>query len=150
MDRKLGHRADVPRLLIHQGYLALHRGQREAATGLFHESLGRFREIGLARGVAEAIAGLAAVAAAGGLAAQAVRAARFWGAAEVIYARAGMLPWPADVRERERYLPPARACLTEAAFAAAWAAGRALSLDEAAVEALAFADPAAASLVDSV
>jgi tetratricopeptide (TPR) repeat protein len=150
LDRKLGHRADVPRLLHNQGYLALHRGQRDAASGLFHESLARFREIGLARGVAEAIAGLAAVAAAGGTEAEAVRAARFWGAAEAIYGRAGMVPWPADIRERERYLPLARASLTEAAFAAAWAAGRALSLDEAAAEALAFAVPAAASLVDSV
>jgi predicted ATPase/DNA-binding SARP family transcriptional activator len=150
LDRKLGHRADVPRLLHNQGYLALHRDQRDAASALFHESLARFREIGLARGVAEAIAGLAAVAAAGGTEAEAARAARFWGAAEAIYGRAGMVPWPADIRERERYLPPARARLTEAAFAAARAAGRALSLDEAAAEALGFAVPVPSSLVDSV
>jgi hypothetical protein len=49
--------------------------------------------------------------------------------------------WPTDAAEHARYVALARACLEEAAFDAAWAAGRALPLDAAATEALALELP---------
>ncbi|NTU83830.1 MAG: hypothetical protein HGA45_31400, partial [Chloroflexales bacterium] len=45
-------------------------------------------------------------------------------------------PWPADQAERARYEPLARATLGDAAYNAGYAAGAALSLEEAIAEAL--------------
>jgi predicted ATPase/DNA-binding CsgD family transcriptional regulator len=135
LDRRLGLGADVPRLLHNQGFVALHRGEPATAVGLFRESLAQFRAIGLRRGIAEAIAGLAAAAATAGTSDGAGRAARLWGAADVIFEAERLAPWRVDRAEAERYQRSARARLSDAAFAAAWAAGRELSLDGAIADA---------------
>src|SRR4051794_37127340 len=68
------------------------------------------------------LAGLAAVAASSG---QAAEAARLWGAAEALHETVGTPVWPSDRRERLRYQPIARAQLDPASWQAAWQEGRA-------------------------
>jgi hypothetical protein len=77
--------------------------------------------------------GLAGVAAARG---QSERAARLWGAAEAL--RDSMRPdTPTDLQPLEECdLAAARCALGEAAFAAAWAKGRALPLEQVVADAL--------------
>lgn len=76
---------------------------------------------------------------------QAEQAARFFGAAEALRERHGLALVPVERPRLERAMAPARARLTRAAFAAAFAAGRALPLEEAIAEALAVADTVAAA-----
>jgi len=64
------------------------------------------------------------------------RAARLWGAAEHLRVTLGCRPAPAARVNYERLLVQARAQLGEEAFAAAWAVGEALSLEQAIAEAL--------------
>jgi hypothetical protein len=59
-----------------------------------------------------------------------------WGAAEHLRAALGCRPAPAARATYERQFVLARAHLGDSAFAAAWAAGEALSLDQAIAEAL--------------
>jgi non-specific serine/threonine protein kinase len=64
------------------------------------------------------------------------RAARLWGAAAALREAHG-LHLPALLRARsEGYAAAARAQVGEAAFAAAWAAGRAMTLEQAVADAL--------------
>jgi tetratricopeptide (TPR) repeat protein len=80
------------------------------------------------------LAGLGSAAALGG---QPERAARLWGAAERLRQSIGCRPAPASRATYERAMSIAHAALGDDVYAAAWAAGRALSLDAAVAEALA-------------
>jgi non-specific serine/threonine protein kinase len=73
-----------------------------------------------------------------------VRAARLFGAAEALRERVGAAPHPPWRAEHERWMATAWVELGEEAFAAAWAEGRALSLDQAIADALAAAAPVTA------
>ena len=84
------------------------------------------RELGDRRALAGCWEGLARVAGALG---QPGRAAWLFGAAEVLRDTLGAPLAPADRADNEREIAAARAVLGEEAFAAAWAEGRALSLD---------------------
>jgi len=64
------------------------------------------------------------------------RAARLWGAAERLRQAIGCRPAPAARATYERALAASRAQLGEEAFAAAWAEGNAMSLEQAIEEAL--------------
>jgi predicted ATPase len=64
------------------------------------------------------------------------RAARLWGAAERLQQSIGCRPAPAARTTYERALAVARGQLGEDAFAAAWAEGRAMTLEQAVTEAL--------------
>jgi class 3 adenylate cyclase len=72
----------------------------------------------------------------GGHVFKAERAARLWGAAERLQQVIGCKPAPTARATYERALAQARAQLGEAAFAAAWAFGRALTLEQAITAAL--------------
>jgi hypothetical protein len=85
-------------------------------------------------GIAWCLAGLGSAAA---LDNQPERAAGLWGAAERLQQAKGGRPAPTARATYERALLVARAQSSEPAFAAAWAAGRALSLEQAIAEALA-------------
>ena len=65
------------------------------------------------------------------------RAARLWGTVEVLRETTRKRTAPGSRATYERALAAARAQLGEEAFAAAWAAGRALTLEQAIAEALA-------------
>ena len=117
------------------GTAALAQGHLRAATTQYTESLRTFQELG-DPGIIWSLAGLGSVAAMGD---QAERAARLWGATEALRERSGKRVAPASRATYESALAAAQAQLGNEAFAAAWAAGRALSIDEAVAEALAAA-----------
>ena len=91
--RSQGATIDTPRLIHNLGYVALHQSDLARARALFIESLAAFRNYRSRRGVAECLAGLAAVALAQG---DGTRAARLWGAAEALREAAGTAMWAAD------------------------------------------------------
>jgi len=131
--RSQGSSVDTPRLIHNLGYVTLHQGDIMRASALFIESLAAFREQRSQRGVAECLAGLAAVAQARE---DGTRAARLWGAAEALREAAGVAMWAADRVEYERQIAALRAGMDERALAEAWAAGRALPPEQAIAEAL--------------
>jgi DNA-binding CsgD family transcriptional regulator len=113
--------------------LALRQGDPAAARGRFAAGLRAAQAAGFRWRAVEALEGLAAVAAGAGRAAGALRLA---GAAAAVREGSEMRPAPAEREEVERWLAPARRALRAEAAAAAWAAGQALSLDEAVAAAL--------------
>jgi predicted ATPase/DNA-binding SARP family transcriptional activator len=126
--RELDSRGGMASSLHNLGYVAHGQGDERRARALFGESLALFRELGDRRGIAEALAGLAGVATATG---QPERAARLFGAAEALLAAIGVQLWPSNRADYDRDLAAARGRLDEASFMAAWAQGRAMSIDRA-------------------
>jgi predicted ATPase len=117
------------------GYLALTAGELPAAARRFRESLDDTCNGGWDGATVENLYALAATARER---AQWERAARLLGAADAGQERrGGTLPEQIGRRERERTLTAARKHLSEPAYAAAYAAGRALALEQAVQEALA-------------
>ncbi len=133
--RSLGSRTEFPRLIHNLGYLALRAGDTALARERFVESLAGFGDIEMVRGLAEATAGLAAVAACVGTPEAARQAARLWGAAAVALNGEGRPVWPADQAEWIYYQALARAVLGADAFHAAKETGRGLLLATAVSEA---------------
>ena len=126
---------------LNLGYTVLYLGDDHQAVSFFRQALSLSRERNEKRGVVDSLAGFAAVAAARG---KAEAAARLYGAAEAQYQ--GLLTEGktidslidlVDRREFERYQGICRDRLGEAAFEAAWAEGRGLTLEQALAEALA-------------
>jgi tetratricopeptide (TPR) repeat protein len=126
---------------LNLGYTVLYRGDDEQALTLFTQALSLSKELDRKMRVIDCLAGFAAVAAARG---KAEAAARLYGAAEAQYQ--GLLTEgktldslidPVDRREFERYQAICRDRLEEAAFEAAWEAGRMLTLEQALAEAIA-------------
>ncbi len=97
------------------------------------------RELGRQWEIAACLEGLAEVAAGQD---RPRRAARLWGAAEVIRERLGAPLPPAGRSRFAASVARARATLGDGAFEAAWAEGRALPLDQAVASALAADDRA--------
>jgi tetratricopeptide (TPR) repeat protein len=106
------------------------------------ESLAIRRRIGDRHGIAYSLEALAALEAAEGATRAsegepgALRAARLWSAAEALREEIGSPMPPSERVEYDRQLREARAAVGEAGFAAAWAEGRALTLEEAISRAL--------------
>ena len=121
--------------LINLAKVAREQGDYARAAALYRESLALRWAQGEKPHIAGCLRGLASVAAA---ARQYVRAARLYGAAEAAREAIGA-PMPRHHARSEQAVARARAGLGEPAFAAAWAAGRALPLAEAVAEALAVA-----------
>ena len=119
---------DQARLIHTMGYMALHDGDTELAEEQFRAALNAFRKLGNKRGLAECLAGLAAVGAATGRAAW---AAVLLGAAEAQITLSGASWWPADRVEVERTRALLGQALDEPAFTRAGEQGRALDLEEA-------------------
>jgi len=125
------------------GLVARRQGDRVAARSRYRESLALRRELGDRRGIAECLEGLAEEDR--GTApcrdqtpsqGQPERAARLLGAAEALRTRIGA-PLPPHRRpEYETHRAALRVTLGEAAYTAAWSAGRALTWEEAVAEAL--------------
>jgi predicted ATPase/transcriptional regulator with XRE-family HTH domain len=122
LHQELGNRSEAPRLLHNLGYIALHQGDITRASSSFQDSLRQFQQLGMARGIAENLAGLAAILA---IQAQPEAAARLWGAAEALHESEATPTWPADRREHLRYQAIARSQLDPASWEAAWRQGRA-------------------------
>ena len=126
--RELGDNWGIAFAEASLGIVAWYRRDYERAAALYKESLTLRSELGDKRGTATCLVGLAGVAGALG---QAERAAVLFGAAEALREAIG-LPLPPFIRDDyERYVAAARGMLDGAAFAAAWARGRAMTLEQA-------------------
>jgi non-specific serine/threonine protein kinase len=116
-----------------QAMVARRQGEYGRAQALLKESLALWREIEDIRGLALFVLGMAGIAAAQG---QAMRAACLCGAVEALREAAGA-PLTGFYRiDCQRIADTARTHLDEATFAAAWAEGRAMSLEQAIAYAL--------------
>ena len=120
--RDIGDKVGMALTLNVLGTVIHAQGDDERATALYEESLALRRELGDKHGLAECLEGLAGVA----VAQQHLeRAARLLGAAETLREATGA-PLSPDERARyDRSVSAVRAGLGEAAFAAAWATGKA-------------------------
>ena len=132
IQRELGDKSGMAFSLRLLGRVAVREGDLTSARTLLAESLELFTEVGDTGGVADAIEAMAEAASAAG---DAERALRLAGAAaahrEVIH-----VPLAGPDREQlERSLEAARTKLGAAAAQRVFAAGRALALDQAVVEA---------------
>jgi non-specific serine/threonine protein kinase len=137
-QRAPGQTWGLSAILRWRGDLARARGDLAGALAHYRESLALAGDSGHRLWQADALEGVAAVAAAWG---QPERAARLHGAAAAVREQMGeaVPPWVRPARERD--LAAARAALAPDAFDAAWAAGAALPLEAAVAEAI--ADPRA-------
>ena len=132
MQREMGDLRGIANTLGSLGNAARSQGDDGRARALYEESLAILRELGDRRGIAESLEMFAALA----VAQQPERAARLFGAAEALR-EAIRAPRPViDRADYERQVAATCAALGEEAFGAAWAEGRALSLEEAIQNAL--------------
>jgi predicted ATPase/DNA-binding SARP family transcriptional activator len=132
ISRGLDHSYIIAGSLVNLGLALVRLGEHEEARSCVRESLVIWQEMGDRDHVVRALECLAQVVFAQG---QAERMARLLGVAE---AQRGTLHAPLPPGERASYdcVAPARAALGEEAFAAAWAAGRAMPLQQAVAYAL--------------
>jgi tetratricopeptide (TPR) repeat protein len=128
MYREADALGDHARLVHTLGYMALHDGDRERADSQFLESLAAFRRLGNKRGMAECLAGLAAVGAQSG---RSEWAATLLSAAEAQMTAGGAAWWPADRIEIERTRRLLKEALGEAEFARLWEQGQGMDLEAA-------------------
>ncbi len=134
--RELGDEWAIADTLTYVGQSAHAQGDYTQARDLFKESLARWRVIGTLqwKGVNDCLNGLACICA---LYRQFEEAARLFAAAEALHElRRGSLPLASHPSAEDKYTG-LQTELGEAAFAAAWAAGRALSAEAAVDYALA-------------
>jgi predicted ATPase/DNA-binding CsgD family transcriptional regulator len=132
--RAQGDKRGIAACLGNLGLLSIEQGNHRSAAVFLRESLNMSREVGSKQGVIERLAGLAGVAVAEG---QPKRVARLLGAAEVGLGKIGGHWYTHDRLEFESRVKAARVALGDAAFAAAWAEGRAMTLEQAIEYALA-------------
>jgi predicted ATPase/DNA-binding SARP family transcriptional activator len=119
-------------ILRHLAQLACRQGNYAAARVALEESLSLTQKRRSPRSVSYLLGAFAALAVAQG---RPERAARLLGAADAMRVSMGTPLSPADRAEHEGHVAAARAQIDEAAFAAAWAEGSALTPEEAADEA---------------
>lgn len=137
--RELGDRDTFPLSSKNLGLVALAQGEPARAHAYLTESLAQFQEQGNKRRCAECLEGLAEVAT---VQAQPERAARLWGAAELLREAIGAPLRPITRQTYECAVSAAHAQLDEATFAAVWADGRALTIEQAIAYALTIAEAA--------
>jgi predicted ATPase/DNA-binding CsgD family transcriptional regulator len=138
IQRGLGHRRGMVVSLTNLGSLIQRRGDHVRAEALYRESLTLVIELGDRRRTAACLEGLAVAA---GTRGAAERAARLFGAADGLREAAGVTLPPPHRAAHDARVGAARATLRPEVFASAWAAGRAMSLDQAVRYALRDADP---------
>jgi non-specific serine/threonine protein kinase len=135
LHRGLGKEPAVANALVNLAWVAYFEGDYGRARLLVEESLALFRDLGGRAGCAECLLLMAGLALAQG---HAERAARLGAAAEALRTAVGasLLSSPAVSAQMRRGLNACRSALGEEAFAVAWAAGLALTLEQAIAYAL--------------
>jgi predicted ATPase/DNA-binding SARP family transcriptional activator len=131
--QELGIRSGAAVSLSSLGIVAQYQGDEARAAARFEESLMIFREVGEKLGIAGCLEGFAGLAESAG---QPQRAAQLFGAAASLRDSLGAPVPPAERADYDRRVAATRAALGEQSFAAAWAAGRALTLEQAIAQAL--------------
>jgi predicted ATPase/DNA-binding XRE family transcriptional regulator len=133
LSRGLGDLAGAANALGNLGSVLHRMGRSREAAMLLRQSLRQRHAANDQRGIAECLAGLAGLANSRGAP---ERAARLFGAMHRLLERTGIQLHPTDRREHDRYAAAARGALDPQAWERAFAAGRALTLEEAVAEAL--------------
>jgi predicted ATPase len=133
LTRQLGDRWGSAYALLSLGMLTRERGDYERATSLYAESLMLFQTLGEKGGLIGCLEGVAGVL---GLQGQPARAARLLGAAAALRRALGAPLPPADRASHDRTVAAVRRALGEDAWATAWAAGQACTLEQAIATAL--------------
>jgi predicted ATPase/class 3 adenylate cyclase/Tfp pilus assembly protein PilF len=133
LQRGLGDKGGIASSLANLGEIARYQGDYARATALYEESLALYRELGDRNRIVDCLEGLAVVA---GAKEQAARAARLFGAAEALRESIGMPVSPADRASYNRNVGAVRTQMDAGILAEAWAAGRAMSLEQVITEAL--------------
>jgi predicted ATPase/DNA-binding CsgD family transcriptional regulator len=128
ISRNLSNRWGLGRRLVRLGQFAQAQMDLERAMALIQEGLAACRDAGDNWGLGMALVGLAGVANKRG---EGARAARLLGAVETRRNTIGAVLWRVDRLEYEHNLAAAHAALTEGQFAAAWAQGQAMLLEDA-------------------
>jgi predicted ATPase/DNA-binding SARP family transcriptional activator len=128
IERQLGDKHGLAVTLHNQGHMAMRQGDVARATVLFKESFAIFREHGRKQGMVECVSAMGGVAAA---LEQPARAAQLLGATDSLFAGLQATMDPTDRVEYEHNIAVARAQMDESAFAAAWAEGHAMTLEQA-------------------
>lgn len=128
LRRKLGDTRGMTATLLNLGFVALYLGDDRLATTYFEESLPLTQKLENPSDIAISLAGFAGVFARQG---QPERAARLFGAVEALNEAIRSHLEYIDRIEIERNIAVARTQLDEATFAAAWAEGRAMTLEQA-------------------
>ena len=128
LKRELGDTPGIANAISSLGHIARESGDYEQAQTLLTESLALYRELGEQRGIVESLEGLAAVALGRGAA---VRAVRLLGFADTLRITITASLHGNERAAYERLLAGARAALPGEVFAAAWAAGQVMSLEQA-------------------
>jgi tetratricopeptide (TPR) repeat protein len=118
---------------VNLAYVAQHEGDHERALGLVRQALQLARDRKATRDIASFLWTFAGSIAALG---QLMRAARLLGASEAALERMGAFHQPSDQPEIDRIMVAVRDQLDASAFEAAWAEGRAMTLEQAVVSAL--------------
>jgi predicted ATPase/DNA-binding CsgD family transcriptional regulator len=132
--RRLGFTWGIAWIRGHLGRLAQDAGDLAEAISQAQQSLAIYRDHRDMWGVVEQVNDLAALAAASG---RQKEAAGLFGVVEALREAVGIPITPADLEAHRRVVVAVGAALGEAAFATAWAAGRARSAEEAVAAALA-------------
>jgi predicted ATPase/DNA-binding CsgD family transcriptional regulator len=132
--RRLGYHEGIGMLLVLMGLVAVREGDLVQACTFYQESLTIMRNLGGPWNLSMPLATLSHVAAIQG---QAIRAARLAGAVAALGELHHTPLIPLSEELFHKGLAMARQALGEAAYAAAWAEGRSLTLPEAIAEALA-------------
>jgi DNA-binding CsgD family transcriptional regulator len=136
LAREIGEKWFVAHSLRNLGYVARYESDVGQAAARFRESLALNREIGAKHGILQALIGLAGLTTGEvGRSEDAEQAVRLLAAAEALNATLKTSMMVLDRVEHDRQTTALRAALGEEAFAAAWEAGQALTLEEAVAEA---------------
>jgi hypothetical protein len=131
--RELGERHAIPGLLRDLGAAARSHGDHRQATAAFAESLTLAKSLDDKSGIAASLEQIAELLIQTG---SPERAARLFGAAEVLRDVSGQPRDPQPDPNYDHAIATIRSQLGATTFAAAWTAGRALPLEQAMTEAL--------------
>jgi predicted ATPase len=128
--RSLSHRWGIPWNLVQLGLMVQQQGDDARAAPLLNEALTLFQKYGNTSGFSLCLAGLAGVAVKQRSEEGMRRAACLLASSTVLRESSGSVPKPFERDYIDRTIAAARAQLDEAAFVSAWAAGRAMTLEQ--------------------
>ncbi len=134
LARDIGEKFGIAACLLYLGMDTLRQGDYRRSVEYFRESLSVSGEVGNRWVPVECLVGLAGVACAQQ---HYENAARLFGAVEVFRKSLGYRPYPPDQADHDQRVASTRAAIGGAAFAAAWADGRMMTLEQAIEYALA-------------
>lgn len=121
--RRIHSSPDIARANHSLAWVKLAQNDPVQAHALFSEALSLHEQLGIKRGVAESLAGRAAVLAVEG---ELETAVTLFSAVRARFGQLGANLWPADNRDLEQYLATARDKLEEQTFTAVWERGQTL------------------------